>query len=135
MSTEPEFTAAEQAELQAFTERAKVALGITKPADGEKAPPETPVTTIVHMGSFPNAQGPELTKGVAALREAGLPEPVLEQVVTDRKVTAAEHQMLADWKAAHMKDQEFVRKLLAGDIDANRQMLLANVTLSSQVEN
>jgi hypothetical protein len=134
MITAPEFTPAEQAELQAFTERAKVALGITKSADGEKAPPETPITTVVQMGSVPNAQGPALEKGIAALREAGLDEPVLEQVINDRQVTAAEHQMVADWKASRMKDQGFVAKLLSGDVDANRQMLLANVTLSSGIK-
>jgi hypothetical protein len=135
MTTEPEFTPAEQAELAAFTERAKIALGITKSADGEPAPRETPITTVVQMGSTPDAQGPALAAGLAALREAGLAEPVLEQVASDRKVTAAEHQLVADWKAARMKDQGYIKLLLSGDVDANRQMLAANVSLSAEIEN
>jgi hypothetical protein len=129
MTTEPnEFTPAELAEIAAHEKNARIVLGIDKPPPGQEVPaaPEPPkVTTPDEYNRV---------HGLAALKEAGLSDQVIDQIDTGRTVTAAERQMVADWKAAHMKDAEFTKKLPGGDVDANRQMLLANVTLSAEIE-
>jgi len=128
MTTEPEFTAAEQAEIAAHAENAKKVLGITEAKPGDQAPSPTGQTP-----QFVTADDVNMAGGLAALREAGIDPEVLKQVETGGTVTEAERNMVADWKAARMKDQDFVRKLLTGDVDARRQMLLADITLSAPI--
>jgi hypothetical protein len=68
------------------------------------------------------------------LREIGISDPAIRQVLTDYEVSAAEHAMTAKWKADHMRSQEWTAKFLAGDGDAVRDMTNANIVLSSRIK-
>jgi hypothetical protein len=72
-------------------------------------------------------------KAVGELRTAGLDDGVIRQILSDQKVSRGEFEAVKGWHDRALKDQDFVRKYLAGDPEAMRLMTLASVVLSSDI--
>jgi hypothetical protein len=75
-----------------------------------------------------------MVAATSMFREIGISDAVIRQTLTDREVTQAEHDVVAKWKADRMRDHDWTKKYLAGDGDQVRDMLLANIVLSSNIK-
>lgn len=70
----------------------------------------------------------------AMLQEAGIRPQIIRDVLTDKHtVTQAEYDATKLWKEDRMTDPEFVKRYLAGDSEAKRKMLLADIILTGDV--
>jgi hypothetical protein len=67
-------------------------------------------------------------------RELGIRDEVIRETLTDRPVTQQEHDVVAKWKADRMRDSEYVKKWLSGEGEQAREMMLANIVLSSSIK-
>lgn len=70
---------------------------------------------------------------VEMLRSLEIRDDVIRQTLTDQQVTQAEFDAVKRWKADHMRDKEWTAKYLGGDLEAQRQMMLANIVLTSTI--
>lgn len=68
------------------------------------------------------------------VRSAGVSDEVVKQVETRRPISQEEYDMVARWKTAHLKDPAWRQKYFDGDYEARKQMMLANITLSSPIK-
>jgi len=130
MTTEPnlEFTVEERSAIADLEANARLVLGITELKPGEQAPPVTGQTP-----TFVTVDDVFMAGTLATLREAGLTDEVLAEVAAGKPITADERRIAEDWQRRAMKDQEFIRKLLGGDPDAQRLLLCASIALSSEI--
>ena len=73
--------------------------------------------------------------GVAqALREIGIKDSIIKDVIAGtHKVTKEEYAATERWKAERMRDQEWVKRYLAGDGEPREKMTLANIILSGGI--
>jgi hypothetical protein len=69
---------------------------------------------------------------VVSLRDIGISEDAIRQVLSDQNVDPREIVLAERWKKQHMGDAAWVSKLMAGDIDARRELTLANIITSSR---
>lgn len=67
-------------------------------------------------------------------REMGCSPEVLEQIKKNQPVTLDEKERVAVWKRGRMSDKGWVEKFNGGDLQARREMFLANLVLSSPVK-
>ncbi len=78
----------------------------------------------------------QLSQGIATLREAGLSDDVIEQVLRGEQapVSRAEYDAAKRLMAQRQADQGFVDKLFKGDADARREFALISVILNSSIK-
>jgi hypothetical protein len=67
------------------------------------------------------------------LRDIGIRDEVVKQTLSADEVSRAEYDAVKNWKADALKNEEWTKKLLAGDREAQRQLVLANIVLTSQI--
>lgn len=68
------------------------------------------------------------------LREIGIRDEIIKDVIAGtHKVTRAEYEATERWKAERMRDQEWVKRYLAGDGEPKEKMMLASIILSGGV--
>jgi hypothetical protein len=70
---------------------------------------------------------------VDMLRNLEIGDDVIRQTLDGRPVTQAEHDAAKRWKSDHMGDKEWSTKFLAGDALAKREKMLADIILSSPI--
>lgn len=75
-----------------------------------------------------------MVAATSMFREIGISDAVIRQTLTDQEVTQAEYDAVSKWKADHLRDHEWTKRYLAGDGDQVRDMLLANIVLSSKIK-
>jgi hypothetical protein len=89
---------------------------------------------VMEDGPFQQS-GHTLNIGVAAtLRDKGIRDEVIREVLSERPVTQQEREMAVRWKADHMGDSEWVKKYMSGEREQVREMTLANIILSSPIK-
>ena len=66
------------------------------------------------------------------MRDLGFQPKAIAETLSDAKPTAEDIERARTWKASAMKNSEFANRYLAGDQDAQREMMAANIVLSSQ---
>src|SRR5690348_492003 len=67
------------------------------------------------------------------LRELGISDGVVREVLSEATYTQAEHDATKIWLKQHEADEEWCAKLKAGDIEAKKQFMLASIILSSPI--
>ena len=88
-------------------------------------------------GALPDVpdSGLRMMAGTAdMLRDIGLRDEVVRQVLEDQPVTEAEFNAAKAWQTRAMKDQAFVKLYLEGDIEARQKMTLASIIISSPIK-
>ena len=70
----------------------------------------------------------------AWLKEAGISEGAIREVLEGRRCTRAEYDAAKQLGASRMKNAEWVKKLLAGDHDARRELLLLGIIKTAGYE-
>jgi hypothetical protein len=68
------------------------------------------------------------------LREMGFPPTAIRETISGKEPTPADVERARVWKTQIMKNPEWVKRYLSGDGDAQREMLAANILLSSAKE-
>jgi hypothetical protein len=86
------------------------------------------------LPDIPDSEHRLMSNMAGMLREIGINEGTIQQTLEDREVTQAEFDAVANWKAQHLHDKEWTKSWLAGDVEAAKQMVLANIVLSSSIK-
>ncbi len=69
----------------------------------------------------------------ADLRDAGIPDGAIEELLTGRPVSAAEVKFTKKFQAMRHGDPKWVERLLSGDYEARRELTLMTIILNSEV--
>jgi hypothetical protein len=85
-------------------------------------------------GEMPDTETRIMQGAAGMLREIGIKEGIIEQVLQGHKVTAEEYRLTEAWKARHMKDPVFVKAYLSGETEPREKMTLANIILSGGIK-
>jgi hypothetical protein len=85
-------------------------------------------------GIFQSSEHAQMIAATNMFREIGISDAVIRQALTDYEVTAQEYAMVEKWKADRMGDSEWVKKYLAGERQQTRDMMLADIVLSSSIK-
>ncbi|MCA1414474.1 hypothetical protein I6F30_25460 [Bradyrhizobium sp. NBAIM20] len=67
-------------------------------------------------------------------RDLGIRDEVIRETLTNREVTPQEHEAVARLKAERMRDQAWVKELLAGNGQHRRDLMLMDIVLTSPVK-
>jgi hypothetical protein len=70
---------------------------------------------------------------VGPLREAGIPDDVIKQVLTDAPVSRFEHAAVEQLQRERMNTPEWRAKLMAGDFQTKREATLMSIVLASRI--
>ena len=87
-----------------------------------------------HIDSGNGATLRDMIAAVPELREAGVPDDVIKQVLEDRPVSGTERAMTEQLPRERMGNAEWRQALMSGDFAAKRENLLMSVILASRVE-
>jgi hypothetical protein len=85
-------------------------------------------------GVIPDSDTRIMSETAGMLRGLGIREEVIKSSLAKQEVTQQDYDLAAAWKTQHMKDADFVKKYLAGDVESVRQMMLANILVSSPIK-
>lgn len=85
-------------------------------------------------GDIPDAGQKRMAEAATWMRGHGLTNDVIRQSLTDHEVTPQEVRAVEAWKAQKMRSPEFTKAFLAGEPEPVREMLLANIVLSSPIK-
>jgi hypothetical protein len=83
---------------------------------------------------FQDSSHIEMIGATKMFRELGIRDEVIKQTLSDHEISQAEHDVVAKWKADRMRDSDWVEKWLAGEGEQARDMVLANIVLSSSIK-
>jgi hypothetical protein len=64
----------------------------------------------------------------------GISPGAIKETLEAREVSQQEFDAATNWLKLHQRDAEWSKRVLAGDADASRDLLLANIILSSQIK-
>jgi hypothetical protein len=67
-------------------------------------------------------------------RELGIRDEVIKQTLTDYEVSQQDHDAVAKWKADRLRDSAWVKAWLSGEGEQARDMMLANIVLTSNIK-
>ena len=95
--------------------------GTAQPQMMELTTPEHPLSTR------------DLQSGVDGLREAGVREEVIRDFLRGEPVSKETRQLVERFQAKRHGDAEWVKKLLAGDHEANRELTTMSIVLSAPI--
>ena len=87
-----------------------------------------------HIDSGHGATLRDMIAAVPELREAGVPDDVIKQVLEDRPVSRTERAMTEQLLRERMGNAEWRQKLMSGDFAVKRENLLMSVILASRVD-
>ena len=89
---------------------------------------------VLDDAPFQDSKRMQMVAATAHFRDLGIRDEVIRQTLTDYEVTPQEHAVVTKWKADRMRDPEWVEKYLAGHGDHKRDMMLANIVLTSKIK-
>jgi hypothetical protein len=103
-------------------------------ADSVEPADQAAVAMSGMMPIMPDADLRLMANTADMLRALGIRDEVIRETLTDREVTQQEHDVVARWKADRMRDSEWVKKWLSGEGEQARDMMLANIVLTSTIK-
>ena len=68
------------------------------------------------------------------LRSIGVRDEVVREALENKPITQELHNSAKDWRTAHMKDREFVKKYLEGDVEAVKLMAACHILLTLPIK-
>jgi hypothetical protein len=84
--------------------------------------------------AMPSSDLREMIGTAALLKDVGFTPLSIKETLEGRPASQAEVDMATKWKADHMSNPDWVKRLMSGDVEARRHLLVANVILSSPVK-
>jgi hypothetical protein len=85
-------------------------------------------------GILPNAEHRQMVSTVEMFRELGIRDEVTRQFLKGEGVTAAEYELVSNWKKMAMGSKDFRDRYLSGDSDARQRMMLADSVLVNGIK-
>jgi hypothetical protein len=86
------------------------------------------------LPEMPSSDMRQLVGTAELLKSVGFTPLSIKETLEGRPASQAEVDMATKWKADHMSNAEWVKRLMSGDVEARRHLLVANVILSSPVK-
>ena len=86
------------------------------------------------IGEMPDSSVRMMADTAGMLREVGIRESIIEEVLRGHEVSADEFRLVEAWKARQMRDPVFVKAFLSGDPEARQKMTLAAIVLSGNIK-
>jgi hypothetical protein len=87
-----------------------------------------------NLGEMPDSSVKEMAAAAGMLREIGVRESIIEEVLRGHVVTEQELKLSEAWRSRQMKNPEFVRDFLSGDPEARHLMTLSAIIVSGGVK-
>jgi hypothetical protein len=87
-----------------------------------------------HVDFGPGASLRDQVATVPVLRQMGIGDDAIRQLLEDMPVSQGEHQLAEQWRHQHMKDADWTKRWLAGEYVAAREMTLCNIILASEID-
>ena len=97
----------------------RIVAGTEEPAWFETISPANPVSTS------------NLIKTASWFRDIGFNDQQIRQVLSGERVSRAEYEAIKLWRADRIGDREWTERLLAGDHQATRELLLASTVIAN----
>ena len=101
-------------------------------ATGDKV--DAAMAGVLADGPWQDSGHLEMIAATKMFRELGISDATIKQTLTDYQITQQEHDVVAKWKADRMRDSEWVKKWLSGEGEHARDMMLANIVLTSTIK-
>jgi hypothetical protein len=76
----------------------------------------------------------EMAGAASMMRELGIRDEVIKEFLVGHTTTKAWYDETARYKADKMSNPEWVKKLMSGDIEARRELFLANSILTGGIK-
>ena len=86
------------------------------------------------LSKMPTTETHIMAGAAGMLREVGVSEEVIAQTLKGHQVSEQEYKLVYAWKIRHMKDPEWVKRFLNGDVEAREKMTLADIVLSGGIK-
>jgi hypothetical protein len=86
------------------------------------------------IGDLPDSSTKEMAAAAGMLREIGVRESIIEEVLRGHMVTEQELKLTEAWRSRQMKNPAFVRSFLSGDPEARHLMTLSAIIVSGGVK-
>jgi hypothetical protein len=86
-----------------------------------------------NIGDVPNSSVKLMADTAGMLREIGIRDGIIEQVLQGHEVTADEYKATEAWKSRQMRDPVFVKAYLSGEPEPREKMMLADIILSGGI--
>src|SRR5258705_4426373 len=103
-------------------------------AKGEAEKVDAAMAGVMADTPFQDSSHLEMLHATTMFRDHGISDAVIKQALTDYRVTAEEHAIVAKLKADRMRDPAWVKAWLSGEGEHARDMMLMNIVLSSSVK-
>jgi hypothetical protein len=84
-----------------------------------------------HPGIIQDSRAVELRGSAGFLRDLGLNETQVAETLSGKQPSEAEIDMARQWKIQSFKSKEWVARLMSGEPDERRQLLVANIILTA----
>jgi len=101
-----------------------------------KAKAEADPVEVGMSGDLPEVPSSELRQmavGAGWLRDIGVSEGAIKEMLSGRQAPHEEYEAVKRWKADALRNSEWTKRLLSGDQEAQRQLVLANIVLTNGV--
>jgi hypothetical protein len=85
------------------------------------------------LPDLPDSQLKTMADTAEMLRNMGFPPLAIRETLAGKEATPADVAIATAWKNQHMRSPEFVKQYLSGEPDAVRQMMVADIILSSNI--
>jgi hypothetical protein len=86
------------------------------------------------IGEMPDSSVKMMAETADMLREIGVRESIVEEVLRGHVVTEQELKLTEAWRSRQMKNPAFVRSFLSGDPEARHLMTLSAIIVSGGVK-
>jgi hypothetical protein len=103
-------------------------------AKGEAEKVDAAIAGVLANAPFQDSGHLQNIAATKMFRELGINDATIKQTLLDHEMTQQEHDVVAKWKADRMRDSEYVKKWLSGEGEQAREMMLANIVLSSSIK-
>lgn len=87
-----------------------------------------------NIGEMPNSDVKIMAETANYLRQIGIAEPAILQVLKGEGVSEQEFRLAEAWKVRQMKSPEFSKALFAGEPEALQKLTACNIILSGGVK-
>jgi hypothetical protein len=86
------------------------------------------------LPDFADADLQQMAGTAGMLRDMGFPPTAIRETLSSKEATQADVDRAIAWKNENMKSKDFVDRLMRGEPDAARQLMVANIILSSPLK-
>jgi hypothetical protein len=87
-----------------------------------------------NLPEIPTSEQRLMANMADVFRDVGISENVIEQALSNREITQAEHDAAKNWKEQKLSDGDWVKKWLSGDALCRKEMMLADIIIVSTIK-